>query len=374
MSMVTVAAVGTLAVTAAGTGYSMYQQNKASKAAKAGAGMSGYNDPNYAQNMGNDQLSFAKEFTKAGMDLYPQLAGMERVATSNQRRRDLGDLNRLGPGYMNAMQRIAPGFGQAIGYLNGQVAQAGKPTALEGQMVAEAQNAGPSAIRENLDGQAIYDLQLGRMLSPEEIRASQQQARSAFADRGLAFSNPAIAAEILNRDAYATQREAQRRQFAMGVQQMGMGEDAANHQFQLGVNQNLMQRTNADRGFGISALGAQQATLAPVLGILGQRAAVPVQTGVSMLASAPSIMGAGADQASTLYNAAQAQQIAAQNRNDALLGAGINAAGQIGSSYLSSYGSGASSSSATGTGAGLSQYYAKPSTSYQTSPNPNYQF
>ena len=74
-----------------------------------------------------------------------------------------------------------------------------------------------NAISKQLNTSALSDLQLGRSLTPEQERAATQQARAGYAARGLGAGTGAIAAEVLNRDAYATQREAQRRTFAGAV-------------------------------------------------------------------------------------------------------------------------------------------------------------
>jgi hypothetical protein len=74
-----------------------------------------------------------------------------------------------------------------------------------------------NAISKQLNATALSDLQLGRSLSPEQERAATQQARAGYAARGLGAGTGAMAAEVLNRDAYATQREAQRRTLAGAV-------------------------------------------------------------------------------------------------------------------------------------------------------------
>lgn len=87
----------------------------------------------------------------------------------------------------------------------------------------ELQAAGqPSAIEAELQRQAQEELTLGRSLSPEQERAAQQSARGAFAARGLGTSAGASAAEILNRDAMGQQRLDQRRQFALGANQLDL--------------------------------------------------------------------------------------------------------------------------------------------------------
>jgi len=70
---------------------------------------------------------------------------------------------------------------------------------------------GSAGTMERMAGE---ELALGRSLSPEQMREATQSARGAFAARGLGTGQGAAAAEILNRDQYATQREQQRRGFA----------------------------------------------------------------------------------------------------------------------------------------------------------------
>jgi len=72
------------------------------------------------------------------------------------------------------------------------------------------------AISQQL-GDAQSELALGRSLTPEQTRNAQQSARAAFASRGLANSNAAAAAEILNRDAMGEQRLNERRQRVLGL-------------------------------------------------------------------------------------------------------------------------------------------------------------
>ena len=80
----------------------------------------------------------------------------------------------------------------------------------------------PNAIEARLQQDAEQELALGRSLSPEQMREATQSARAAFAARGMATGNAAAGAEILNRDAFATARQDQRRGFAAGVNQMDL--------------------------------------------------------------------------------------------------------------------------------------------------------
>jgi hypothetical protein len=81
-------------------------------------------------------------------------------------------------------------------------------------------------IERELQRQATSDLALGRSLSPEQERQAAQQARAGMSARGLGVGTGALAAEILNRDAYASQREADRRNFAGSTNQMLVGNRA----------------------------------------------------------------------------------------------------------------------------------------------------
>ncbi len=81
---------------------------------------------------------------------------------------------------------------------------------------------GAQDIASQLQGQAQEGLALGRSLSPEEIRESQQAARSATGARGRGAGPFAVASEILGRNQFATQRESQRRQFAGQAAQLGV--------------------------------------------------------------------------------------------------------------------------------------------------------
>lgn len=78
-------------------------------------------------------------------------------------------------------------------------------------------------IERELQRQATGDLALGRSLNPEEERMATQQARAGMSARGLGAGTGALAAEVLNRDAYASAREAARRNFAGSTNQMLAG-------------------------------------------------------------------------------------------------------------------------------------------------------
>lgn len=91
-------------------------------------------------------------------------------------------------------------------------------------------------IERELQAQATRELALGRSLTPEQERMAQQSARAGMSARGLGTGTGALAAEVLNRDMFASQREADRRNFAGSTNQMLVG----NRQNRLGLVGNLL--------------------------------------------------------------------------------------------------------------------------------------
>lgn len=87
----------------------------------------------------------------------------------------------------------------------------------------DPQAADPTSIEQALYDQGERELALGRSLSPEQIRESQQAARASMAARGLGSSMATTAAEVLNRDAYASQRERERQGFAAAANDQYIG-------------------------------------------------------------------------------------------------------------------------------------------------------
>lgn len=123
------------------------------------------------------------------------LAGGQRVANA-QMQAGKPMFNQLADQQYGSIQRIAGG-------LNNQYTQQAQQA-----LGASLGSAG------TMERMANEELALGRSLSPEQQRQATQSARGAFAARGLGTGAGAAAAEILGRDAYASQREQQRRGFA----------------------------------------------------------------------------------------------------------------------------------------------------------------
>lgn len=164
----------------------------------------------------------------------------------------------------------------------------------------------PSNIEATLQRQAEDELALGRSLSPEEQRNAQQSARAAFAARGLGTSMGASAAEILNRDAMGQARLDQRRQFALGANQL----DLARRGRRITLAEGYGGLDPYARAIG-PAFGLGSATLGQTNSLVGQTFNTAVQT-------AGQAESFNANMAANRYNSWQ-------NNAAALQGAGMQA-------------------------------------------------
>ena len=183
----------------------------------------------------------------------------------------------------------------------------------------------PNTIEARLQQDAEAELALGRSLSPEQMRQATQSARGAFAARGMATGNAAAGAEILNRDAYATARQDQRRGFAAGVNQM----DLARRQRRVGLAGAYGDLDPFRQSLG-PAFGLGQSTLSTTTGQVGN------------------IFGGSLQQAGNVAsfntNMAASQYNSVLNNNAALQAAGMqaNATNQAGTmGMISGIGQGA---------------------------------
>jgi len=117
-------------------------------------------------------------------------------------------------------------------------------------------NTQETGLESELRRQAMSDLALGRSLSPEQQREAAQSARQAFAARGLGTGMGAAAAEILNRDRYATARQDARREFALGANENIEGTLGARRQL---AGNMLGMTADAYRSSGDMRLAGDQA-------------------------------------------------------------------------------------------------------------------
>jgi hypothetical protein len=176
-------------------------------------------------------------------------------------------------------QRATDAVNAALTERDPMRAQADKLAGIGDWITARAresyEGSGPSSIESSLYNQGERELALGRSLSPEEIRDAQQAARSSMASRGLGQSLGTTAAEILNRDAYASAREQQRRAFAASANDM--------------LTRNVMARRDQaaqQAALGSGVLGNAAAGYSNVanLGLQGAQANLmvdPVQRGIA---------------------------------------------------------------------------------------------
>jgi hypothetical protein len=176
---------------------------------------------------------------------------------------------------------------------------------------------GAGALGDSLMARAQRGVALGGRLGAEAERDAVQAARAGMAARGLATGNASVAAELLNRDRYARQREFEDLQFADRVQSADQA-----RQFQ-----NVGNRLTADQA-------NQQAALQTELANLRTRYEAAVQQGNWQQAAA---LANQADQTSrdvqnvgNRLQAAQANQQAALQAETANLQARYNAAVQQG--------------------------------------------
>ena len=174
-----------------------------------------------------------------------------------------------------------------------------------------------NAISKQLNTSALSDLQLGRSLSPEQERAATQQARAGYAARGLGAGTGAMAAEVLNRDAYATQREAQRRTFAGAVM-------ADTNQAALNVAGQRMNYDPYQRAFAPGASFGQ--------GITGQTSGMLGQAYGNALNTVGNV-----DTFNT--NMLETRRNSALNNNASMQGAYMNAQAQQGAGMMGMFGS-----------------------------------
>jgi hypothetical protein len=185
----------------------------------------------------------------------------------------------------------------------------------------------PSAIEAEIQRQAQEELMLGRSLSPEQERAAQQSARGAFAARGLGTSAGSSAAEILNRDAMSQQRLDQRRQFALGANQLDLARRG--------------RRITLAEGYG--ALDPFARGLNPAFGLgqatMGQGTQLIGNTFNNAVNQAGNVESFNRNMQGSMYNSWQNNNAAVQGANmqaGAMRQAGMmNMIGNIGSSIFS---------------------------------------
>jgi len=199
------------------------------------------------------------------------------------------------------------------------------PLAGNSTLQALQTQSGPSALLGQLTTDASAELGRGGELSAEEVRASQQAARSGAEARGMVLGAPAATAEVLSRQSFREGRQDRSRSYAAGVE--GLGQSSRGQDIQIGgLTQDAIE---GGRRFGLAAgeydtrrRGAQvdarsrammnKLSLSPGMMALG----MPSQTGAALGAGQqiaagadvyPQLLQYGADVNSTNFNAEESR-------------------------------------------------------------------
>lgn len=269
----------------------------------------------------------------AALHYYPRFAASERKETTKTRDTDLSDFTRNAPGWGDALGQLSPAYSAM-----GKEAKGSAGSPLLDYLNMQAFDAGPSDLRRELTKQALYDLSFGGTLTPEEERMAQQSSRAAYSARGLVNSNPAITAEVLNRDYLSRERLRERMQMGINAQQVGQSEDSANRSFATGVQ---AQNEAAQGNWRNYLINASQAQINPVLQAGMQRTPVsPIATANAM----PSPYGvssvyAGAPQIAAGVNAVQPLYMTDFAAAESRANASANAWGAVGGGLTKTGGS-----------------------------------
>lgn len=143
--------------------------------------------PKYAALQGKVQAQMAQDQMALYQKLQPQYSKLENAYTTQQQKDQLQGLQERAPGYIQAFQQAQ----------------------------------GTAGINQALQNYAEKDLgqqmQAGFQLSPEELRAINQQSLQPFAERGTALGGQADLASVLNRYQYTQGRKQQAIQQASGI-------------------------------------------------------------------------------------------------------------------------------------------------------------
>jgi hypothetical protein len=291
--------------------------------------------PKYAQLQAQTQAYLGEQALQQAAKMFPKVAEIEAGYSAANRAAELQQLQSTLPEYQKAFAQLTPGYQEALGAA-GQLAQQSMARSLQApQLTAYEQQVGGPQMRSGLNrinqgivnqyvntmpGMEDYanflaessrqELMAGKSLTPEEQRAADQAARSAFAARGTALGNQAIGAEILNRSQVAQQRYQERlanAQRAAGqiqaIYQPALAEATQRQQagLQYGLNaqqqafQQALARGQAEQGrlqaataiqagqaqLGAGALGQLQAAQAPVLQAFYKQPILQGQVGAS---------------------------------------------------------------------------------------------
>lgn len=236
----------------------------------------------YAPKFGAIQRQEAEKFllgdplggTRGLLDLYqgdiaPKYAAADRAAASEQRRADVADVANLGADAMAAFRSANPQQTKLI---------------------------------DRINADTTAELDAGYNLTPGEQRLVSESVRSGQADRGLGNGPSGVFEEAMATTNAGAQRHQQR--VDQAIRTVGVNQATAADPFQV-----VLGRASGAGGMGLLNSASQSAA-----GVGNQ------------------LFGFGANNLDFNANSQQASNIASANNNAALAGAGISAAGSVGSS------------------------------------------
>jgi hypothetical protein len=171
-----------------------------------------------------DYTKLMKQGTDQGASSYKSQLGSQIDAYGKLETLQLGSVDKLASKLDSTNNAYTQRATDQLIAAEGQATELGSLARSTTDLAAtSAQDLQGTDIERQLQSQAEGDLALGRSLSAEQERAATQQARAGMSARGLGTGTGALAAEVLNRDAYASAREAERRNFAGNTNQMLVG-------------------------------------------------------------------------------------------------------------------------------------------------------
>ncbi len=303
---------------------------------------------------------FGTSLSDAGMLEMARRAqlSIDRTASeSNSRMRgnDIADLERLGPGAVEAIRNANPeqkalimklnreamGLGSNDPYLkmlrggpSSAIRRDGLPMRENGRLMDDNGGAmgGYDSIVQEMRDQAQSELALGSRLDAATSREVQQNIRAAQAARGMGMGGGDMYQEAMGLGSAGESLKQKRREFAGGVVSMS-GQDKLARQ--LAYERNLQQSYGLQGN--VASMNAASA-VDPMLAILGRPSMSynpNLSQGGQYTGDRFSTMNPyAADLYNTNYNGEAAANIAGSNQSAALAGSFIGAAGSIGSSYL----------------------------------------
>jgi hypothetical protein len=270
---------------------------------------------------GRDQLQLMDAFMSQAVDRYPELASLERTATSDQRSQDASDLRTSGRSMQKTIEGMAPELKTAGNALLEMLRGVGETSPLLKDLNAEARGDGMSPINQRLQDVALRELDLGGDLSPDERRRVIQDSRAGYSARGMLGSDGSTIDEVMNLGGARRAREMERIGLAGDINTRLLGEEMQDRNFGLGVEGLNQQRLQSARAFIPAAIGAGNARLAPMLSLFGGRTNVSPMMSASMMGTAPNptgasartiadVLGYGGDLFNTNFNAEIARKLA----------------------------------------------------------------